>query len=106
MKTILHSITLISITALVLVTGAETLEVFVATSLAYVLPFIGFIASLLLLTFREDYARNKNHFEPRRAEVILLPASEAFRASVDQAPTTIPSWTARHRRIRRAVLQS
>ena len=106
MKTILHFLSLLSVAMLVTLTGAETFGASLPSPLLYAVPFACFIASLLLMTFREDYSRRAGRYEPQPVKAILLPASEAFSDSVANVPVINRSWTARHQRVRRAVAHS
>lgn len=105
MKTILHSISLFSVAALVTLVGAETLGFTIPSATAYAVCFAGFIISLLLLTFRDDYVRNRLRFEPRPNKIRLLPASDAFAVAGEMRHVRSSSWTARHHRIRRSIAQ-
>ncbi|WP_221028831.1 hypothetical protein [Actomonas aquatica] len=108
MKNLLNYTTLLSVAALVATATFEVAGGTVSSPLPYAVPFATFVFGLLVSTFREDYSAASRGYEPRRAKAILLPADEVFTAAKPSAVTaeTPVSWTARHRRTRRAVARA
>ena len=104
MKNSLKYIAILSVAGASIATAAETAGFGVSSTIGYQLPFVTFIASLLLMTFIADYRRASLHgFEPRLAKAILTPANEAFTSS---ASTSVRVTARRTRRVRHQLVRS
>jgi hypothetical protein len=99
-KSSLTYIALLSVVGASVASAADTAGLGVSTTWGYQLPFIVFIAALVLLTVVNDYSRAlRSSFEPRIAKAILVPANEVFGAA-----TSTP--VRRTRRVRHQLVRS